>query len=862
MRFIRLFMHARLALPVGLFLLGLALSTSIALWKQHEIGLGSELQFQQSSERVNATLQTEPQRGQITPWWIFFAGTLFSGLLALLVRQQILGRSRAEQLAQMAQVVQHTFNAVSITDREGIISWVNPGFERITGYRAVEAVGKTHAELIGSEKADPLARTQLAEAVRSGTHCRVEILNQSKEGSDFWVDTEIQPQFDADGQVTGFMEISSDISTNKRAEARMLAQQELMQSILDNIPIGLSAFDSELHLIAKNQEFQTALEFPDALFSGPITTFESIIRFNAERGEYGEGDHSLAVQTIIERARHPVLHQLERVRPNGVVLEVRGAPLPGGGFVTAYADISERKKSQLQIQNSAQLLRGAIAAIDQAFALYDEDDRLVFFNEKYASLFGSLKDKVLLGASFADLIRMVAELGIYLEAHGRVDEWLAERMATYTLCNASMMQTTADGRVFNIIDRRLPDGQTVCFLIDVTEFVRATQAAESANVAKSQFLANMSHEIRTPMNGVMGMLALLKESGLNDRQRDYAQNAEGAARSLLGILNDILDFSKVEAGKLELDPEPFSMADVTHDLHTILSANLKEKQISLKFELDPELPLLVIGDAGRLRQVLINLGGNAIKFTAKGEVTIRVRVRRRDSSKVVLAFEVIDSGIGLSPEQQRRVFTGFSQAEASTSRRFGGTGLGLAISQRLVTLMGGEIKVTSSLGAGSTFYFDLHFPLCEQPISAATESMPNALQKEVAVSEPRLAGLRVLLVEDNLINQIVARELLGIQGALVQLAANGQLAVDALLTHPTGFDVVLMDLQMPVMDGLQATRHIRQQLKLTRLPIIAMTANVMESDREDCLAAGMNDHIGKPFNVKDLVACLLRFTVA
>ena len=215
----------------------------------------------------------------------------------------------------------------------------------------------------------------------------------------------------------------------------------------------------------------------------------------------------------------------------------------------------------------------------------------------------------------------------------------------------------------------------------------------------------------------------------------------------------------------------------------------------------------------------------------------------------------------MTPEQQLRIFAGFSQAEASTSRRFGGTGLGLAISQRLVVLMGGELKVTSSLGEGSMFYFDLSLPLVEQQQCANNETTQSIPSTEVPASGLNLAGVRVLLVEDNLINQMVALELLGNQGALVQLAENGQLAIDALIATPAGFDVVLMDLQMPVMDGLQATRHIRQQLKLTRLPIIAMTANVMASDREDCLAAGMNDHIGKPFSIKDLVARLLHFTV-
>ena len=833
--------------------------------------------------RVNSTSKSDAQYDQATPWLIFFASTLFSGLLALLVHQQILKRRRAEQreqgmtneLAQMAQVVQHTFNAVSIADRHGKISWVNPGFERITGYSAADAVGKTHAELLGSGKAEPLVLQQLADAAVSGRHCRVEILNRAKDGRKFWVDTEIQPQFDASGQVTGFMEISSDITANKLNEARSQAQKELMQSILDNIPIGLSAFDNALNLIAKNHEFQTALDLPDTLFEGPITTFESIIRFNANRGEYGEGDHALMVESIIERARHPAIHQLERVRPNGVVLEVLGAPLPAGGFVTTYANISARKRAEaVERSLTAQLRRDEDRSNDFSLSASDwfwetdKDHRFCYFSNSFEQIYGQPQAQ-LLGKSRHEILQLDQ-----FNPPEIVAAHLAQLDAHLPFKNFEYQVRKSDGHVIWVAVAGVPHldehgnfagyrgtGTHISERKANEESLRqALQFAQAATLAKSQFLANMSHEIRTPMNGVLGMLELLMGSGLSGRQRDYAQNANGAARSLLGILNDILDFSKVESGKMELDPEPFSVADVMRDLHTILLANLKEKQVSLRIELDPALPKLMIGDAGRLRQVLINLGGNAIKFTAIGEVYIRVRVRRGDLTKVVLAFEVIDSGIGLSPEQQHRVFTGFSQAEASTSRRFGGTGLGLAISQRLVALMGGEIKVTSSLGAGSTFYFDLHFPLCE-PSGATAELTPSAPIAEIPASGPPLAGLRVLLVEDNLINQLVARELLAKQGALVQLAENGQLAIEALLATPAGFDVVLMDVQMPVMDGLQATRHIRQQLKLTRLPIIAMTANVMSSDRADCLAAGMNDHIGKPFNIKELVALLLQCTL-
>jgi signal transduction histidine kinase/CheY-like chemotaxis protein len=382
--------------------------------------------------------------------------------------------------------------------------------------------------------------------------------------------------------------------------------------------------------------------------------------------------------------------------------------------------------------------------------------------------------------------------------------------------------------------------------------IDARDQAQANSVAKSQFLANMSHEIRTPMNAVLGMLTLLQSTDLSVRQRDYADKTENAARSLLGLLNDILDFSKVEAGKMSLDPQPFRLAHLVRDLSAILGASLGGKPIELAFELDPAVPPVLLADGLRLQQVLLNLGGNAVKFTAQGRVVVAIRLLELHARAARVAFSVQDSGIGIAPENRERIFSGFSQAEASTTRRFGGTGLGLAISQRLVGLMGGTLELDSQLGKGSTFHFMLELPL----VAAADAAPPEA--EPLAQPHRRLQGMRLLVVEDNPINQQVAQELLQSQGAQVTLAANGQLGVDAVTSAQPPFDAVLMDLQMPVLDGYGATRLIRERWGAQELPIIAMTANAMPSDREACLAAGMNDHVGKPFALADVVERLLR----
>ncbi len=387
----------------------------------------------------------------------------------------------------------------------------------------------------------------------------------------------------------------------------------------------------------------------------------------------------------------------------------------------------------------------------------------------------------------------------------------------------------------------------------------AMHAAKAAARAKSDFLANMSHEIRTPMNAIMGMAHLLAKTPLDDSQLDYVGKIDSSTKGLLGIINDILDFSKIEAGKLDLESVPFSLEDVLKNLTNISLDKAQEKHLELVYSIANEVPMALIGDPLRLGQVLINLTGNAIKFTSQGKVTVTIEVAEQSTESVLLRFSIRDSGIGMTKPQMASLFQAFSQADTSTTRKFGGTGLGLTISKQLVELMGGKIGVTSEYGKGSTFFFTAKFARRHETMGRLPHDEGGlGMPALTADDQQQLRGAKVLVAEDNGINQQVAREILENAGVVVSLANNGEEAVD-MAVHGN-YDLILMDIQMPVMDGLAATEIIRRLSSPVRtVPIIAMTAHAMTGDRERSLAAGMDDHITKPIDPPLLFATLVKF---
>jgi len=532
-------------------------------------------------------------------------------------------------------------------------------------------------------------------------------------------------------------------------------------------------------------------------------------------------------------------------------------------------DITAQKRAEEELAHERNLLRTLIDTIPDLIYVKDSAGRLLVVNRALASLLGAASPEALLGKT---------DLDCHPEALAR-SLWADDQKVMSSgeaLINREECPADFRGNANWVLTTKVPlrdsSGQIMGLMSvsrDITsrkraekEIETARDAAEAANRAKSEFLANMSHEIRTPLNGIMGMTELALETALNAEQREYLEAVKLSADSLLSVINDVLDFSKIEAGKLELSPIEFDLRAQLQEIFRLMAGPARLKGLRLECTVAPDISRLIYGDPTRLRQVVVNLLGNAVKFTDQGEVSLQVFKEREDEGGLNLHFVVQDTGIGIAAAKQTAVFEAFAQADGSTTRRYGGTGLGLTISQRLVQMMGGRIWVESEEGHGSRFHFTARFRSltngklrAEQGIAAGAARLPG----------PRSPGFRhrdgvdILLAEDNDVSRLFIVRQLEKRGHRVVVATNGQEALEAFSKRP--FDLVLMDLQMPGMDGLEATAAIRQLEKDsgTRVPIVALTAHALKGTWERCQKAGMDGFIPKPVQITAMFETLDEF---
>ncbi|MBI1750756.1 MAG: PAS domain S-box protein [Acidobacteria bacterium] len=951
----------------------------------------------QSGQAVHATTRRQRRDGTLVDVEVHGVPLRVDGEIrgAFGLYQDITARKQAEEaLRKLSSAVDQTADNVLIANRDGIIEYVNPAFERSTGYSQEEATGKT-PRILKSGKHSGRFYQEVWKKILAGEVFRGVFINRRKNGELYYEDKTIAPLKDTQGNITHFVSIGRDITARKEAEERLQEAEEKYRSIFENAVEGIFQTTIDGRYLTANPMLARILgyESPEELMQSVADLQRPLYVEPSQRAEFirrmQEQGTVSEYESQVYRKDGSVIWISENARA------IRNGEGKLVGFEGTTVDITERKRAQEALRQAEERYRGIFEEAIVGIFQTTPEGRYLSVNPALARMYGFDSPEELV-ASRTDIARQSyvdpgrrAEFKRQVEEQGLVENfdyqvYRKDGSKTWFSKNSRAVRDAGGATLFyigtveDITERKLAEEQ----------MRHAKEAAEEASRLKSEFLANMSHEIRTPMNGILGMTELALDTELNPEQREYLEMVKTSADSLLTVINDILDFSKVEAGKLELALAEFHLRDTVADTMKSLAVRANQKGLELAYDVASDVPDRLIGDPGRLRQILINLTGNAIKFTEHGEVVVQVNSEGSEQDGVWLHFAVTDTGIGIPADKQQMIFEAFRQADGSYSRKYEGTGLGLSISTRLVELMGGRIWVESEIGKGSTFQFTVKLgvqtqaaalppapelripaglpvlvvddnqtnrrlllellrdwnmkPVAVESGKAALAAMqeaarakkpfglvlidarmpdmdgfelarrvqadadlagttmvvltsagqrgdaarckelgiasylskpirPSTLQEAIMTvlgersqrsAPPKLVTqhslrenkprLRILLAEDNLVNQRLAVRLLEKAGHTVIVAGNGHAALAAL--ERESFDLILMDVQMPDMGGIEATAAIREIDKRngTHIPIVAMTAHALKEDRERCLAAGMDDYISKPIKPDEL----------
>ena len=736
-------------------------------------------------------------------------------------------------------------------------TYLSESFKSFNGLSAQDLLGVSLRDIYARDTLNPAeAKAKGIERFATQEPFRdVEVAYEDEKGELQWFSASAVPVFDDDGRFAGYRGVAAIITARKRAELALERNRRLLQELVASAPFGVGVFDENRECVVRNANYGRILELPQDLLDGKPLRLIDQFRFCHGRGDFADLGLEVSADLAWQMMQSRESRRAERRLGNGRWVDMRVAPVTGGALVT-YFDITNYKEIENELRQAKERLEAAAAAGIVGLWECDFVNGKFFWDSVMYQIYG-LSENDFANPRDAFFACMHPEdKGRATSAFQQAFEGKRNPELEYRIVRPDGAVRSLKGlsrTTFGAGDKLL---RMVGVIYDVTEQKETLQAleqaksqAEAANKAKSEFLANISHEIRTPLNAILGMTQILSRSGLSEEQLSCVRTIDSSGQNMLVLLSDVLDLSKIEAGQLELNEVPFSLAEVIASVTNSFSVSAKDKGIALRVEPLPETLPALLGDSIRLGQVLTNLIGNAVKFTTEGEVTVSVKALDLSPESVRVRIAVRDTGIGIAPEHLGKLFKPFVQAERTTYRRFGGTGLGLAISKRLVGLMGGVIGVDSEPGEGSEFWVVALF-------KTTSLTRANETGGVAGHGEKKLAGVRVLVVDDTATSREIAIKLLSLEGAVCDAADNGLTAIARLRAKPDHFDLVLMDVQMPDMDGLEATRVIRHDLGLADLPVIALTAGAMAGQRELAVAAGMNGFVAKPFRLRELVAAL------